>query len=273
MDLMARRFGRDLYHRKRIDSIMDTQPVVVDMNTPLVELSRLITDYQGQRRGDTFLMTENDEFKGCGHFMDLLRVMTDLKMQSAQYANPLSGLPGNVPINKTLDQYLASQQAFAMIYVDVDHFKPYNDYYSFDQGDEIIRFIAKILLDAYQPNVDFLGHIGGDDFMIITPRVADYQAVCEQILSVFRAQIGAFYLAEDQQKGGISGVDRNGQTLFFPIMSLSLGVLLVEPGLFSHQQKIASLATKAKKEAKARGGNTFAVIDTAQVAPPIAPMY
>lgn len=265
MDLMARRFGRDLYHRKRIGAIMDTQPVVVEMNTPLVELSRLITDQQGQRRGDTFLMTEEGRFKGCGHFMDLLRVMTDLKMQSAQYANPLSGLPGNVPINKTLDQYLASQQAFAMIYVDVDHFKPYNDYYSFDQGDEIIRFIAKLLLEAHQPNVDFLGHIGGDDFMIITPRVTEHQTICQQILTAFRAKIGTYYVAKDLQNGGISGVGRDGQAMFFPIMSLSLGVLLVEPGLFSHQQKLASLATKAKKEAKAQGGNTFAVIDTARV--------
>ncbi|WP_232023385.1 GGDEF domain-containing protein [Thiomicrorhabdus aquaedulcis] len=260
MDLLARRFGRDLYHRKRIDAIMDRQPVVVEYDMSLVELSRLITDCQGRRRGDTFLITENGEFKGCGHFMDLLRVMTDLKMQSAQYANPLSGLPGNVPINKTIERYLFSKVPFAVIYLDVDHFKPYNDYYSFDQGDDIIRFVAKILLEIRVPDVEFLGHIGGDDFMIITPRVNEYSSICQSVLSAFRSRIASYYSPQDQINGGISAVGRDGKEEFFPIMSLSLGVLLVEPGLFSHQQKLASLATKAKKEAKALGGNTFAVI-------------
>lgn len=262
MDLLARRFGRDLYHRKSISNIMDKTPVVVDIHMPLVELSRLITDYQGSHKGDAFIISENGEFKGCGQFMDLLRVMTNLKMESAQYANPLSGLPGNVPIQNAIQGFLNQQMPFVVIYVDIDHFKPYNDYYSFDQGDDVIRAMSDILMHHGQPDIDFIGHIGGDDFIIVSPRVCDYQAICEGVLTKFRKKVAQFYLPEDRLRRGIQAVSRDGQPTFFSMMSLSLGVLLVKEGVFSHQQKLASYATLAKKKAKSLGGDTFAIIDS-----------
>jgi EAL domain-containing protein (putative c-di-GMP-specific phosphodiesterase class I)/GGDEF domain-containing protein len=262
MDLLARRFGRDLYHRKSIATIMDKAPVVVDINMPLVELSRLITDDQSNHKGDAFVISEKGEFRGCGRFMDLLRVMTNLKMESAQYANPLSGLPGNVPIQKAIQSFLNQQRPFVVIYVDVDHFKPYNDHYSFDQGDDIIRAMSDILMHHVQPDIDFIGHIGGDDFIIVSPRVDDYEGICEGILTEFRKEIGRFYLPEDRLRRGIQAVNREGGPAFFSMMSLSLGVLLVKEGIFSHQQKLASYATLAKKKAKSLGGDTFAVIDS-----------
>ncbi|MGM0542055.1 MAG: GGDEF domain-containing protein [Pseudomonadota bacterium] len=265
MDLLARRFGRDLYHRKSIANIMDKAPVVVDIKMPLVELSRLITDYQGSHKGDAFIISEKGEFRGCGQFMDLLRVMTNLKMESAQYANPLSGLPGNVPIQNAIQGFLNQQQPFMVIYVDIDHFKPYNDYYSFDQGDDIIRAISDILMCHIQSDVDFIGHIGGDDFIIVSSRVNQYRAICEGVLKAFRKEVAQFYLPEDRLRRGIQSVNREGQSTFFSMMSLSLGVLLVKEGVFSHQQKLASYATLAKKKAKSLGGDTFAVIDSSEL--------
>jgi len=265
MDLLARRFGRDLYHRKSIANIMDKAPVVVDIDMPLVEVSRLITDYQGSHKGDAFIVAENDEFRGCGKFMDLLRIMTNLKMESAQYANPLSGLPGNVPIQKAIQGFLNQQMPFVVIYVDIDHFKPYNDYYSFDQGDDIIRAMSDILMRHIQPDVDFIGHIGGDDFIIVSSRVSDYQTICNGVLNEFRKEIMQFYLPEDRLRRGIQGVSREGEPTFFSMMSLSLGVLLVKEGVFSHQQRLASYATLAKKKAKSLGGDTFAVIDSGEL--------
>ena len=265
MDLLARRFGRDLYHRKSIANIMDKAPVVVDINIPLDELSRLITDCQGSHRGDAFIVSENGKFRGCGKFMDLLRVMTNLKMENAQYANPLSGLPGNVPIQKTIQSFLNQQIPFVVIYVDIDNFKPYNDYYSFDQGDDIIRAMSDILMHHIQSGVDFIGHIGGDDFIIVSSRVNDYQTVCEGVLKEFRKEITQFYLPEDRLRMGIQAVSREGKSTFFSMMSLSLGVLLVKEGIFSHQQKLASYATLAKKKAKSLGGDAFAVIDSSEL--------
>jgi diguanylate cyclase (GGDEF)-like protein len=188
-----------------------------------------------------------------------------LKVKSAQYANPLSGLPGNVPIQKTIRDFLARDSEFMVIYIDMDHFKPFNDFYSFEKGDEIIRTMAKILHHHTKPSKDFIGHIGGDDFVIISPRVKKYEEVCEAILQEFREVIMGFYEQEDRERGGISGKGRNGEEQFFPMMSLSLGVLLVRPGVFSHQQMLTSYATKAKKQAKLQGGNSYALVDSANL--------
>ncbi|WFE69550.1 EAL and GGDEF domain-containing protein [Thiomicrospira sp. R3] len=260
MDTIARRFGLELNQRKSIVKLMDDQPIVVDMYTPVEQLSRLITESGQTHRGDVFIITQNGEYAGCGRFLDLLRLMTDLKVKNAQYANPLSGLPGNVPIQRYLQKLIGQKAGFCVIYVDADHFKPYNDFYSYDQGDDIIRMISELIQQTCQPERDFIGHIGGDDFMVISPDPTAYDRICKKLLSQFNQKIKAYYHDEDIAKGGISGLNREGESQFFPLMSLSLGVLVVPPGLVEHQQKLAGLATKAKKQAKHAGGNTWAVI-------------
>ena len=260
MNLMARRFGPELNHNKAIRVLMDDKPIVIDIDTPVEHLSRLITDGYQQHRGDAFILTQNGEYAGCGRFLDLLRLITDLKIKNAQYANPLSGLPGNVPIQAHLDKLINQRNGFCVVYVDADHFKPYNDLYSYDQGDDIIRMISQLIQDVCQPYRDFIGHIGGDDFMIISSNPSAYTNICEALLTQFNQKIKSFYRPQDVEQGGITGLNREGQSQFFPMMSLSLGVLVVPPGLVAHQQKLAGLATKAKKHAKHAGGNTWAVI-------------
>ncbi|BBP42799.1 GGDEF domain-containing protein [Thiosulfativibrio zosterae] len=270
MDVWARKYGQELHGRKAIVRLMDSQPIVVDCNTSLVTLSRLITDYRGQGRSDAFVVTQDDCYLGCGEFKDLLRKITDLKVESAQYANPLSGLPGNVPIQNFIGQLLAKNQEFAVIYVDVDHFKPYNDYYSFEQGDGVIRMISEVLKESVSiedialENM-FIGHIGGDDFILVLQNIDLAQAMSQDILHGFQQRIGTFYLEQDRLQGGIHATDRNHEARFFPMMSLSLGVLLVRPNKFSHTQMLASYATKAKKGAKAAGGNSYFIFDSAEL--------
>ncbi|WP_373017556.1 GGDEF domain-containing protein [Thiomicrorhabdus sp.] len=265
MDLFASRFGRDLHQRKPIKKIMDKSPVVIDSQMPLVELSRIVTEYEGSHRGDVFIITKDKRYLGCGCFIDLLRAMTDLKVQSAQYANPLSGLPGNVPIQNSIRSYLSRQIDFMVIYIDMDHFKPFNDYYSFEKGDDIIRNMAKILHHHTKESTDFIGHIGGDDFIIISPRVKKYQTICDGILQEFREVVPNYYDEKDRKRGAIKALDRDGKECEFPMISLSLGVLLVSPGVFNHQQMLTSYATRAKKAAKSKGGNTYTVIDSKQL--------
>ncbi|MPQ96313.1 diguanylate cyclase, partial [Thioclava sp. JE_KL1] len=126
-----------------IKKFMD-EPLVYNIKTPLVDVSNDITEMGAQEKS-AFIITEHGKYVGCGSFMDLLKVMTDLKVRSAKYANPLSGLPGNVPIQNKIQQYLDSNMPFSVIYVDVDHFKAYNDCYSFEQGDQVIAAIANVL--------------------------------------------------------------------------------------------------------------------------------
>ncbi|WP_083944814.1 bifunctional diguanylate cyclase/phosphodiesterase [Thiomicrospira microaerophila] len=264
MDKLARRYGQELHRRKSIAHVMDKNPIIVDIHTPIEQLSREITDGHRNQNGDAFIITQQNQYLGCGRFIDLLRLMTDLKVKNAQYANPLSGLPGNVPIQRHLQQSIEKREGFSVIYVDADHFKPYNDFYSYEQGDEIIRQLSRILQGVCQPQDDFIGHIGGDDFMIIQNNTHAYPTTCEAILAQFNQLIQDFYLPNDREQGGIVSVNRHGETEFFPMMSLSLGVLVVPPGLVAHQQKIAGLATKAKKQAKQTAGNSWIMIEANQ---------
>ena len=145
--------------------------------------------------------------------------------------------------------------------IDIDHFKAYNDYYSYEQGDDVIRLVSHLVQDSAQRADDFIGHIGGDDFMLIRTKTDSFSEICDSLLKRFNTQVQTLYTEEDIKNGGIQSQNREGQIQRFPIMSLSIGVLVVPPGLIEHQQKLASLATKAKKQAKQSGGNTWALLN------------
>lgn len=258
MNVLATQYGRNLHARKAIRIFMD-EPLIYDVKTPLVDVSNDITE-MGEQDKSAFIITQSGKYGGCGSFMDLLKVMTDLKIRSAKYANPLSGLPGNVPIQNKIQQYLNGNMAFTVIYVDVDHFKAYNDCYSFEQGDQVISAIANVLESVMTGKEGFVGHIGGDDFVIVTEE--DYEMVSNRVLDEFYMVSQSFYTEEDRNRGGIRALDRDGESQFYPMMTLSLGVLLVFPDIFDHTQKLSSIATKAKKGAKSAGGNQYFVIDS-----------
>ncbi len=272
MDLLAKRFGQAVYGKKQVRKIMDHSPVLVDVEESLVELSRKVTDGLAEVSAisaiEAFIVTKNDIYIGCVYFRDLLRKITDLKVDSAQYANPLSGLPGNVPIQRKIKQFLDKKVSFEVVYVDVDNFKSYNDFYSFEEGDGVIRLIASLLQEVVYDCKDdrknkFIGHIGGDDFIIVSVGTngSSSEEICKNLLDKFENKIVHFYTKQDQKSGGINGLDRKNKKQFFPIMSLSLGVVIIKPDIFNHTQQLSSLTTKAKKQAKKITGNSYYIID------------
>ena len=259
MNRLLYRYGYDLYHRKPIRRLMDRHPIVVDVRTPLETVSRLVTDSQQGLRKDAVILIENGRYAGVGTFTALLRLITDIKVQSAHYANPLSGLPGNIPIRAELQRLLDGPRTFTALYLDLDHFKPYNDHYSYEDGDKIIRHVSHLLQQV--KGADFVGHIGGDDFVLITTMMSRGEAIAAQVIAEFSASIGAFYHREDREAGAIGGRDRQGRWQRFPLMTLSVGMVRVEAGSVTHQQQLASLMTQAKKAAKAAGGNTWRLLE------------
>ena len=261
MQQLLQRFGYELNYRKKIEELMDKHPIVVEGSVSLESLSRRLTDTLTSGHREAFILLKEGRYEGVGTFIDLLRVITDLKVKSAQYANPLSGLPGNVPIQAEIQGLLDRKVAFSVLYIDLDHFKPFNDFYSYEDGDKIIRFLSSLLREQV-PQEAFLGHIGGDDFMVILPWQDErVESLAARLVERFKAGVQDFYSKEDRQAGGIQGIDRQGRSVFFPMMSISIGILKVAQGAISHQQKLSSLVTKAKKQAKSQGGNTWAVIE------------
>jgi len=179
--------------------------------------------------------------------MVLRRTKRDLE------ANPLTRLPGNVAILNELSNSIASKKPYAVCYVDLDKFKTYNDKYGFEHGDTVIRETARILLAATkefgQPD-DFIGHIGGDDFVVVTsPEAAD--KICEKIIRDFDQASPLFYNQEDRKNGYTIGENRQGKTQKIPLLSVSIGVVNSQLRQIKHVAQIGEIGAELKKAAKA----------------------
>ena len=178
--------------------------------------------------------------------MILRRTARDLE------ANPLTRLPGNVSILNELSSRIESNTLFAVCYIDIDKFKSYNDKYGFEHGDEVIRETARILIQAAQetgnPN-DFIGHIGGDDFVVVTtPDVVDN--LCRKIIADFEKTAPSFYNESDRKNGYIIGFDRQGKEQRIPLLSVSIGVVTNEFRKIEHVAQIGEIGAELKSYAK-----------------------
>jgi len=176
-------------------------------------------------------------------------------------ANPSTRLPGNLAIERVISQRIVQGQPFAVCYGDLDHFKAYNDSYGFLKGDAVIQRAAQILLDAVRAqgsSDDFVGHIGGDDFVLITTpeRVA---ALCTAAMRQFDETAPLFYEAETRARGYISGVDRQGRPAQFPLVSITFAVVSSARRSFSHPGEVAQRAVEAKKRAKLIPGSVYLI--------------
>jgi diguanylate cyclase (GGDEF)-like protein len=249
LNLWSSRYGRELYGKKPVAKFMEKDFIAVEADTPLEKLSmRLTNQMSDDALPDDFIVTKDGEYLGVGTVIALLRRITELQIKNAKQANPLTGLPGNVPIAETIDALLAEHEPFALCYVDIDNFKPYNDVYGYQRGDEVIKFVARVLSESVDPSCDFIGHIGGDDFVIIY-RSLDWKNRLEKALEQFKEGVKDFYDPFDREHG-IYAKDRQGQNRHFPIMSLSVGVVTPKPGQYHSHVEIAELATETKHAAK-----------------------
>src|SRR5690606_21045238 len=167
LDRLARPYQRELYGTKPCALFIENTPLIVEQDTSLQDLAHLFTEENPHHLFEGFIITDDGAFLGVGTGFDLLREITQMQMEAARYANPLTQLPGNVPVNEHLDALTATGEAFAVCYADLDHFKPFNDLYGYRSGDEAIQLTARVLADYVDPELDFLGHIGGDDFIMI----------------------------------------------------------------------------------------------------------
>ena len=187
----------------------------------------------------------------------LSRVKNTIKrIDRNRNANPLTGLPGNLEIMRELDYIIGKKLLFAAIYADLDNFKSYNDAYGFLKGDIAIKLTADILRDAAAVcEADpFIGHIGGDDFIVIVkPECADI--ICREIIENFGKRIRALYDEEDLARGYIVTHNRQGDETLFPIMTISLAVVTNENRTFTTHLEVSDTAAELKKKAKSISGS------------------
>lgn len=256
IDRFARLYSRDLYGKKPCTSFMDTRPLITDKDTSLQELSQIIVAGDRHHLSNGFIITDHGQYLGMGTGQDLMREITQMQINAARYANPLTLLPGNVPINEHIDRLLQNGVRFTACYADLDHFKPFNDVYGYRRGDDAIQLTGRILSRHCDPNRDFIGHIGGDDFIILF-QSEDWEMRCGAFISDFAAAAPQLFTEDDRKRGGYLSEDRRGRKVFHSLVSLSLGVVHVEPGQYASHHQIATAASDAKKQAKKIPGNSL----------------
>jgi len=184
---------------------------------------------------------------------------TLLRIDRNRLANPLTGLPGNTEIQSEINYRIAKEMIFSVLYLDVDNFKAYNDAYGFSHGDRAIKLIADILMDnvkAFGSKNDFIGHIGGDDFVVITaPECAD--VMCENIIKDFDERVPELYTDADKVAGFISTTNRKGDITRYPIMTLSIAVVSNEHRVLHNHLQVGEIAAELKKKVKSIPGSAY----------------
>lgn len=176
--------------------------------------------------------------------------------------SPLTGLPGNVQIDAELKKRLLKKEKFAVLYIDLDNFKAYNDIYGFLKGDEIIKFTARIIQKNVhtEENTDsFVGHIGGDDFVAILSGDIDYENISQNIIAEFDKEILNYYTEEDAEKGYVEVANRKNVIEQFPLTSISIGVVDVDVQRFKNRLEIGEIGAQVKHLAKTIMGSTYVV--------------
>lgn len=253
MNLYASLYGKELYGKQAILRFMNRNIMQVDKKLPLEEVSyRLTTSLDIHT--DEFIILDDCRLAGKGRLIELLHEITKLQISRARHANPLTLLPGNVPIQQQLQKLFRQNIAYTVCYFDLDHFKPFNDFFGFSRGDKVIRFVSDLLAANIDDQVDFIGHIGGDDFVVIF-RSADWQATVQRILRQFDESIGGLY--NGHIGSAITATDREGRERQYGQMTLSVGAVVVHPSPWHCHIDLSEEASFAKHQAKALPGSTL----------------
>lgn len=265
MNLYASLYGKELYGKQPILRFINRNVMQVDKRLPLEEVSyRLTTSLDIHT--DEFIILDGCCLAGKGRLIDLLHEITKLQVNRARHANPLTMLPGNVPIQQQLQKLFRQSVPFTVCYFDLDNFKPFNDFFGFSRGDKVIRFLSELLVANIDDQIDFIGHIGGDDFVGIF-RSANWQMTVERILKQFDDSIGGLY--NGHIGCVITATDREGRKREYGQMTLSVGAVVVKPSHWRCPIDLSEEASIAKHHAKDMPGSSL-YIHLLQAEPPLA---
>ena len=242
--------GYEVCRRMREDFKMNQIPVI--MLSAKGDLPERVRGLEGGANDYLIKPYSNEEL--------LLRVNNVLQWHTSQKeANPLTGLPGNTAIERELKTRINRSEPYAFLYIDIDNFKGFNDHYGYQKGDEIISFLASILTKAVEKlgsKEDFVGHIGGDDFVLVTdPTRAEFTA--KYIIDEYDK--GAlFMLSEDDLKRGYFEVrTRQGDMARVSLMSITIALVLSTDNKIAHFAEINDIASELKKYGKDRKGSVI----------------
>ncbi|MCO7125861.1 GGDEF domain-containing protein [Sporolactobacillus shoreicorticis] len=254
------RFGFSLYQNQPISILMDRDFISVDYRTPINEVSKLAMSRPQDKLYDFIVVTKDGHYFGIVTIKNLLLKSTELEVIKAKYENPLTGLPGNLVIEQKMKQTLEKKDTFSVLYIDINHFKEYNDVYGFENGDYIIKLLADILI-LYLPHGQFVGHVGGDDFIAIMNK-DDIDDYCQKISDRFQQKVLYHYNEQDRERGYIVTENRLGVMEEFSVVSISIAGTSVQSDHYLNLTDLTKKLAKLKKKSKRQKDHHYLYIDS-----------
>ena len=252
MNEYTKLYYREVWGRKSCAVHANREPRLIEREHSVDELVGILTSQDQRYLSDGFIATENGHYVGLGTGDQLVRSVTETRIEAARHANPLTFLPGNIPISQHIERLLKKEVQFVACYADLNNFKPFNDYYGYWRGDEMIRLLARIAMEQCDSQRDFLGHVGGDDFILLF-QSPDWQQRCERLVQEFAERALAMFDEQARALGGIEAEDRHGVMRFFPCTTLAIGAVAIDGSQYTRAEDVANLAALAKHDAKQAG--------------------
>ncbi|WP_379141627.1 GGDEF domain-containing protein [Paenibacillus sp. sgz500992] len=248
-------YGYTLYMGRAVSLVMDRNPLAVEYKTPITEVSRLAMNRNEENLYDYVIVIHEGVMFGAVSVRDLLLNFAEIQAVAASYLNPLTGLPGNLSINEWMVKSLLQEQ-FSVLYIDLDHFKAYNDTYGFKEGDRMIQATAEILKHCALRLEGFLGHIGGDDFIIFINNY-DYEDCCRIIIREFETAVKGFYHTGHLAQQYVLTESRSGVMEEIPLVSISIAIVTNRFQRFDSIEAISGEAARIKKKCKMIKGSSL----------------
>lgn len=251
--LLGTQYGYNIYMGRPVMLVVNCSPLVVDWEEPITEVSIRAMNRAEDELYDGVLVMREGSLYGFVSIRRLLLEVANIRAEMAIFLNPLTGLPGNRIIEDRLRQS-TGQEHFSVLYIDLDHFKSYNDSYGFKMGDSLIQATASLLREQFSGQGSFLGHIGGDDFIAILNH-HNYQFACSKVIEGFEKMKKDFYSKEDIKNNYVMGEGRSGISGPIPLVSISIAVVTNLSRSFESMDQVVDEATRMKKICKSRPGS------------------
>lgn len=251
-------YGYNLNRKRSVGDIMQTDFMAVECDQSIDHVAQVAMDRDNSHIYDSIAVIHQGIYVGTVTVKALLLSAIQIQVKRATDINPLTGLPGNTSIQEKIAAIVYHVGQWAVIYIDLDNFKAYNDAYGFQNGDHMIKAVAEAIHSCCHPS-DFVGHIGGDDFVIVTENTAP-DCLCQRICQRFHNSIQNLYQPEDWNRGLIISKDRNGMTQEFPIVSLSIAIVTNVNHPYATADALLSVIASTKKICKQQKGDWIEMV-------------
>lgn len=249
LEQFAQPYYRELFGRRSCMTLMNSTPFRIDLSVRIESLVVMLAGEDQRYLFEGFVVTDSGRYAGLATGESLVKAVTERRIEAARHANPLTFLPGNIPITEHIRRLLDASTRFTACYFDLNNFKPFNDLYGYWRGDEMIKLAAEVILSRCDPGVDFVGHVGGDDFVALF-QSDDWMRRCKGIVAEFNNKARGLFDHTDLQRNSFDSEDRQGHHRSFPLTTIVVGAVVVAPGMFDAPEDVASAAAASKRIAK-----------------------